>query len=271
MDAHANAAAQPLIRKLDSVFALSDDERQALMSLPMQVVKIRPDQDIVREGDRPSRCCLVLEGFACMFKVTADGNRQIMNFHIPGDIPDLQSLHVKVLDSSLGTVTACTVGFIQHEAVHDLCKRNYRIASALWRETLIDASIFREWMTSIGRRDAYARIAHLLCEMVVRLRAVGLASENHTCDFPISQSRIGDALGLSAVHVNRVLQELRGAKLITLKGGVLSILDWDGLRQAGEFDPVYLHLENQRTGFGGEGLIEFPPDLAGSPPRRGPL
>jgi CRP-like cAMP-binding protein len=186
----------------------------------------------------------VLEGFDCMFKVTAEGNRQIMNFHIPGDIPDLQSLHVTVLDSSLGTITPCTVGFIQHEAVHHLCRSNYRIASALWRETLIDASIFREWMTSIGQRDAYTRIAHMLCEMMVRLRVVGLATDDHTCAFPISQGRIGDALGLSGVHVNRVLQELRAAKLITLKGGVLSILDWEGLRLAGEFDPAYLHLKN---------------------------
>jgi CRP-like cAMP-binding protein len=135
---------------------------------------------------------------------------------------------------------------IQHENVHDLCRSNYRIASALWRETLIDASIFREWMVSIGRRDAYARLAHILCEMLVRMRAVGLVGEDHTCEFPISQGKIADAQGLSAVHVNRVLQELRAAKLITLKGGVLSVLDWDGLKKAGQFDATYLHLENKK-------------------------
>src|SRR5215207_573460 len=107
MDAHSDSHrdTRPLILKLESIFGLSADEREALVGLPMQVTKIRADQDVVREGDRPSRCCLVLEGFACMFKVTAEGNRQIMNFHIPGDIPDLQSLHVTVLDSSLGTIT----------------------------------------------------------------------------------------------------------------------------------------------------------------------
>lgn len=245
MDARTNSAAHPLIRKLDSIFTLSDDEREALVNLPMQVTKIRADQDIVREGDRPSRCCLVLEGFACMFKVTADGNRQIMNFHIPGDIPDLQSLHVKVLDSSLGSITACTVAFIEHEKVHDLCKRNYRIASALWRETLIDASIFREWMVNIGRRDAFTRISHILCEMLVRMQAVGLADKDNSCVFPISQNMLGDAQGLSGVHVNRVLQEIRAAKLITLNRGVLKILDWEGLMQAGQFDPNYLHLDDQ--------------------------
>ena len=243
---HYTTEAHPLIRKLESVFKLSEDERQALVNLPMQVTKIRADQNIVWEGDRPSRCCLVLEGVACTSKVIADGNRQIMNFHISGDIPDLQSLHLTVLDSSLESITACTVAFILHEDVHALCRKNYRISSALWRETLIDASIFREWMVSIGRRDAYARIAHILCEMLVRMRAVGLIGEDHTCEFPISQSKIADAQGLSAVHVNRVLQELRADNLISLKGGVLSVLDWDGLKKAGQFDATSLHLKNQK-------------------------
>jgi CRP-like cAMP-binding protein len=243
---HYTAEAHPLIRKLESIFALSDDEREVLVKLPLQITKIRADQNIVREGDRPSRCCLVLEGVACTTKFTGDGNRQIMNFHISGDIPDLQSLHLTILDSSLETITACTVGFIQHDHVHDLCRPNYRIASALWRETLVHASIFREWMTNIGRRDAYCRIAHILCEMLVRMRAVGLSGEDHTCEFPISQGKIADAQGLSAVHVNRVLQELRAAKLISLKGGVLAVLDWEGLKKAGEFDATYLHLENQK-------------------------
>jgi len=125
----------------------------------------------------------------------------------------------------------------------ELCKAHFRIASALWRETLIDAAIFREWMLSIGRRDAYARIAHLLCELLVRLKAVGLA-ENHTCKLPITQAQIGDALGLSDVHVNRVLQSLRGDDLITLQRGVLSVLDWERLKEVGEFDATYLHLQS---------------------------
>jgi len=101
-------------------------------------------------------------------------------------------------------------------------------------------------MVSIGRRDAYARIAHILCEMLVRMRAVGLVGEDHTCEFPISQGKIADAQGLSAVHVNRVLQELRADNLITLKGGILTVLDWDGLKKAGQFDATYLHLQNQK-------------------------
>jgi CRP-like cAMP-binding protein len=208
----------------------------------MQVMDLRADQDIVREGDRPTRSCALLEGFACTYKITEEGRRQITAFHISGDIPDLQSLHLKVLDTSLGTITPCKVGFIQHESLRDLCERHPRIASALWPQTLIDAAIFREWTTNVGRREAYSRRAHILCEMVVRMRAVGLA-QDYTCDLPITQSEFADAAGLSTVHVNRTLQELRGEELIILKGTTLQVLDWDGLTRAGDFDPTYLHLE----------------------------
>jgi CRP-like cAMP-binding protein len=200
----------------------------------------------VREGDRPSRSCLVLDGFAATYKMTGDGKRQIMAFHSPGDIPDLQSLQLKVLDSSLGTLTACKVGFIQHEVLRDLCRRYPRINDALWRETLINAAIFRRWMTNIGRRDAYNRIAHLFCEWIVRLRAVGLVRDR-VCDFPMTQNELADATGISTVHVNRVLQELRGNGLITLKAGTLTILDWEQLKQAGDFDAAYLHLDREQT------------------------
>jgi CRP-like cAMP-binding protein len=242
MDATRPFTTAILIRKLESIFTLNDNERQALETLPVQIVAIKADQDIVREGDRPSRSCLILSGFTCMYKVTGDGKRQIHNFNIPGDIPDLQSLHLQVLDNSLGTLTPCSVGFITHEVLDQLCERHYRIAKALWRETLIDGAIFREWMTSIGQREAFPRIAHLLCEMLVRLKAVGLVN-GCSCVWPITQAEIGDALGVTTVHVNRVLQALRAEGLIELKGERLTIPDWDRLKEVGDFDPTYLHLE----------------------------
>lgn len=234
----------PLIRKVESVFKLTPDERQAVESLQIQQTDIKADQDVVREGDRPLRSFFVLEGMMCTYKNTGDGKRQIVNFHIPGDGPDLQSLHLTVLDITIGTLTPCTVAFVRHEALRDLCAGYPRIAAALWRHTLIDAAIFRAWMTSIGRRSAPARIAHLMCEMVVRMRAVGLADED-TIKFPITQTEVGDALGLSTVHVNRSLQELRGQGLISLNNAILRVCDWDGLQQAGDFDPAYLHLHNE--------------------------
>jgi len=236
----------PIVRRLESTFRLTDDERAALEALPMLVQTIRADQDIVREGDQPTRSFAVLEGCTATYKMTGDGKRQIMAFHSPGDIPDLQSLQLKVLDSSLATLTQCWVGFIQHEVLRDLCRRHPRINDALWRETLIDAAIFREWMTNIGRRDAYNRIAHHFCEWIVRLRAVGLARD-HVCDFPMTQNELADATGVSTVHVNRVLQELRGNGLITLKAGTLTILDWEQSKQAGDFDAAYLHVDREQT------------------------
>ncbi len=230
-----------MIRRLESIAPLSDEERQALQDVPVQVTFLRAEQDIVRIGDRPSQSCLVLEGFTCVYKMTADGKRQIIAFHVPGDIPDLQSLHLKVMDNSLATMTPCTVGFIQHEDLLRLCERYPRITAALWRETLVDASIFREWLLNIGRREAYGRMAHLLWEMLVRLKAVGLV-EDQTFDLPLTQGKLADAIGISGVHVNRVLQELRSDGLIRTRGTQMSILDWDRLKEAGEFDPLYLHL-----------------------------
>jgi CRP-like cAMP-binding protein len=235
-----------LIRKLESVFTLSDDERQALETLPMQVSVIKADQDIVREGDRPSRSCLLLSGFACTYKVTAQGKRQIVSFNIPGDIPDLQSLHLKVLDNSVSTISQCRVGFIEHEALRDICNRYPRIASAFWRETLIDAAIFREWVLNVGRREAYQRMAHVLCELLVRLRAVDLV-EDHSCELPITQGEFADALGVTNVHVNRVFQQMRADGLIETRGTQLRVPDWDRLKQVGEFDPTYLHLESDQA------------------------
>jgi CRP-like cAMP-binding protein len=241
-----NSNDNSLIRKLESIFDLSEDERQALANLPMRVMSIKADQDIVREGDRPSRCGLLLSGFACTYKVTLGGKRQIVAFGIPGDISDLQSLHLKVLDNSISTMSPCRVGFITHEVLWDLCARHPRIAAALWRGTLVDASIFREWVVNVGRREGTRRMAHVLCELLVRLRAVGLV-EDYACDLPITQIEFADALGFTTVHVNRVIKDLRAEGLIEFKGERLFVPDWEKLKQAGEFDPTYLHLENEQA------------------------
>jgi len=233
-----------LIRKLETIVELSDEEKRKVLGLPMTIKSVGEDQDLVRDGDRPSECCMIIEGFACRYKLTVEGKRQIMSFHIPGDIPDLQSLHLEVMDHSLGTLVPSKVGFIQHDHMRELCHRCPRIGDVFWRDTLIDAAVFREWMVGIGRRSAYTRIAHVLCELLVRFRSVGLAN-GHDIEMPVTQAEIGDALGLSTVHVNRVLQELRGNDLITLRGRFLSVKDWLGLKEAGEFDPTYLHLSGK--------------------------
>jgi CRP-like cAMP-binding protein len=161
-------------------------------------------------------------------------------------MPDLQSLHLKVLDNSLATITLCTVGFIQHEDLRRVCERYPRITAALWRETLVDASIFREWVLNVGRRDAFSRMAHLLCEFRVKLKAVGLADDD-TFELPLTRGELADAIGTSNVHVNRVIQELRAKDLIRSKGTQVAIPYWEKLKEVAGFDPLYLHLENKKA------------------------
>jgi CRP-like cAMP-binding protein len=230
-----------LIRKLESITRLGPEETNALRRLPLTTAKVEEDADVAREGDRPSQCCLLVDGFLFRYKMLPEGQRQIMSLHVPGDLPDLQSLYLKVMDHSVGALAPSTVAYIPHPAVLELVQRYPRITAAFWRDTLVDAAIFREWITNCGRRSAYQRAAHLMCEFFTKMKAVGL-TRGDSCDFPITQAELADAMGLSPVHVNRTLQELRADGLVALSGRSLSIPDWEALKLAGQFDPTYLHL-----------------------------
>lgn len=230
-----------LILKLESIAEVTPSEREAVARLPIDVRSIPADADIVREGDRPSACCLVIEGYACRYKILRAGRRQIMGFHMAGDIPDLQSLHLKVMDHSLGSLSSMVVGFIPHEAISELIRSEPGLGSIFWRDTLIDASIFREWIVSIGRRTARQQVAHLICELLVKMRAVGL-TQDQTLALPFTQQELGDAQGMSAVHVNRSLQELRSEGLIGGHRNTITVPDWARLKAFSEFDPSYLHI-----------------------------
>ena len=236
----------PLVRKLESIVDLTSGEKDALRALPLMLRDLHAGQDIAREGDHPSQSCLIVEGLAFRYKMAGDDRRQIFSFHTPGDIPDLLTLHIKTMDHSLAALTDCRLGFIQHRTLYDLHDRFPRLAGVFWRETLVDAAIFREWMVGMGRRKAPTRIAHLLCEMYAKLESIGLADGN-SVPLRLTQETIGDALGLSAVHVNRALMVLRSNGLFAFDGRTLTIHDWDGLTRAAEFDPAYLHLEPNAT------------------------
>lgn len=236
------AGAANLVRKLTSVSRLSDEEQRVLRDLPMTVTQLRPDQDIVREGDKPSRSCLLLEGFATTYKITNDGRRQIMAFHIPGTVPDLQSMLLAVLDASIDTIVPCTVGFIEHRSLLAICERYPGIMQALWRETLVDSAIFREWMLGLGQRDAYTRMAHFFCEHHLRMRSIGRCKDGE-CDLPVSQSLLGEILGISTVHVNRTLQELRRDGVVGFGAGRLLVPDLTLLLERSGLQPAYLQLK----------------------------
>ncbi len=183
----------------------------------------------------------MLTGLLCRYKIVAGGKRQIVAFHTPGDMPDLHSLHVKVMDHNLGAIAASQIFIVPHERMRAVIHSVPSLGELLWRDTLIDAAIFREWTVNVGRRSAYTRIAHLLCEVLLRMRAVGL-TDGDSCDLPVTQEDIGDATGLSNVHVNRSLQDLRGDSLIEIGRGALKVLSWERLAEAAEFDSTYLHL-----------------------------
>jgi len=233
-----------LIRKLESAATLSDAERQAILSLPMRIHNFDARKNIVFEDDQLTHCCLILDGWACRYKMLSEGRRQILSFHIPGDIPDLQSLHIPTIDHSIATLTKAVVAIIPHESLRELMARHPGLAAAFWRDTLLDAAILREWLISMGQRLAFEHVARLFCELYLRLRSVGLAGD-HRCPMPITQADIADALGLTSVHINRVLQEMRGRTLITLRGRILVIEAWDELLRISEFDPTYLQLKRR--------------------------
>ena len=225
-----------LIRKLDHLGPLSDAEKQTLTSVLLEFDIFEADVDLIHAGDCPTDCKLIVEGFVCRYKTIEDGRRQIVSLHIPGDIVDLNSLLLGRMDHSIGTLTDVKVASIPHAILLEWMRSHPHLGRLLWRDTLIDASIFREWVLNVGRRSATERIAHLLCETVTRLRAVGIE-----CDLPITQAKLADATGLSAVHVNRSVQELQGDGLIELSGQKVTTLDWERLKEIAGFNPDYLH------------------------------
>jgi CRP-like cAMP-binding protein len=229
-----------LITKLAASNVLDEADIQAIRSLPIRVREVGSHHVIVAEGQRARDCCLLGDGFAFRCKTTLDGLRQILSLHIPGEIPDLHSLHVTLMDHDLVTLTSCTLGFIPHEAVKQLTRTRPNVAAAMWRETLIDAAIFREWVVDLGRRSATARMGHLLAEVHCRLAAIGRARDG-MFELPITQTELADCLGLSSVHVNRVLQDLRAQGLLRVNRSEFHLLKRQELEDLAGFDPAYLH------------------------------
>lgn len=233
-----------LIENLDRYGPLTAEDRTAIAALPLTVRRFPGGEDIVVEGDAPNQCRILISGLAYRHRTLPDGRRQIMAFNVPGDVCDTEGL-LLAMDHSVSALTPVEVGFVGHAALDAVLDAHPRVNRALWRTNLVENAVVREWMVGIGRRTAKARVAHLFCEIVVRLRTAGL-EEKGKFRFPVTQAHISDALGLSVVHTNRVLQELRGEGLISFRGGDLTVLNWAGLQAVGEFDPGYLHLGERR-------------------------
>jgi CRP-like cAMP-binding protein len=234
----------PLIRKLENFSRLSDEDRQALENAASQIKHYHSREDIIREGDPPAGVNLILNGWACRYKHLEDGRRQIVAYFVPGDLCDLRVFILRQMDHSIMTLSPATVAAIPRDTILDLMERYPRITKALWWSTLVDEAILREWIVNVGQRTAYERIAHVLCELFVRLGSVGL-TDGDTCEIPVTQAELADTVGLSTVHVNRTLQELRRNRLIDLRGKSLTILDLSALQDAAMFNANYLHLGHE--------------------------
>jgi CRP-like cAMP-binding protein len=234
----------PLALRLDAYTKLSYDDRRAIERVSRNTRDIAPRRDVIREGEKPRYVHLILEGWACRYKSLPDGRRQIVAFFIPGDFCDLNIYVLGQMDHSVGAITRVKVADISREEMDQLTADRPRITQALWWQELVNGSIQREWTLNVGQRSAYERIAHLLLEMFLRLECVGLTNGSE-CDFPLTQNDIADATGLTAVHVNRTLQELRKAGLIVLQGRTLAIPDLGALKNAALFNSNYLHLDRE--------------------------
>jgi CRP-like cAMP-binding protein len=230
--------------KLDAFTRLSADDHKALAKLAHNTKYVDARRDLIAEGDKPRYVHLVMDGWGARYKSLPDGKRQIVSLFLPGDFCDLNVYILKHMDHSIGAITRMKVAMITPEEMNALTTQRPRVTQALWWHELVTTAIQREWTLNLGQRTAYERIAHLLVELYLRLRTVGRAHDNR-CDFPLTQTDLAEATGLTAVHVNRTLQELRGDGLIELERRQLHILDLERLMDVSMFNPNYLHLEHE--------------------------
>lgn len=227
------------IRKLDHLADLDEADHQALRSLKTKIRSIGANQILVSQGSDVAKCFVLVNGYACSHRETSGGGRQILSFRLPGDILNLDRLLMKRADHNVQTISSATVAEIGLESLRQIVGQRPRIAEALWRAMLIDASIAREWVLNVGRRTATQRIAHLLCEFATLRDAAGLGHPDRF-ELPMTQEQIGDATGLTAVHVNRKLHDLEKAGVIARTRREWTIVDWRRLKRIGDFDDHYL-------------------------------
>jgi CRP-like cAMP-binding protein len=237
----SNTTSHALISRLQVISAIDEQDVATIRSLPIDLKTYEAGQHIVRDGERPTACCLLAEGFCIRSKNTFEGRRQILSIHIPGEIPDLQSLYLHVLDHDLVTLTECRLGFIPHAALKAVVRERPNIAGVLWRDTLIDAAMFREWIVNVGQRPAASRLAHIVVELRERLKVIGRAQGDRV-EMPLTQEQIGEAMGITPIHANRIIRQLREDGILEFQRGHVIVLNENKLEELAHFDNRYLHL-----------------------------
>jgi CRP-like cAMP-binding protein len=237
----------PLIRKLSNVADLTDRERGVLQSLCDGPRTMPADKDLLRQGDRPDHLHLVLEGWAMRYHILPNGSRQISAFLLPGDFCDMHVMALQQMDHSIATLTPAKIAYIPIDQIRELSHQLPELIQALWWATLVDEGVLRAWIVNLGRRTAFKRAGHLICELYERMKNVGLVADEEF-NLPLTQTEIADSLGLTPVHLNRVLQRLRKEDLIVLDRQHMTVPDIARLKAASGFDPSYLHPEHVRLG-----------------------
>ena len=236
--------ASAVASKLEAFTKLSADDKAALAHLSRNVRIVEARRDLISEGDRPRFLHLVLDGWGCRYKQLPDGKRQIVSLLLPGDFCDFNACILKAMDHSIGAITRLKVAVIAPDELNAVTAERPRITQALWWHELVTTAVQREWTLSLGQRTAYERLAHLLVELYIRLELVGRAHQGR-CDFPLTQNDLADATGLTSVHVNRTVQELRRDGLIELERKQLQIRDLERMTDIAMFNPNYLHLDHE--------------------------
>jgi CRP-like cAMP-binding protein len=213
----------------------------ALLNLPHRLANIDQGAYLVRDGDKVDSCIVLLAGYVYRSKVAGSGAKQILSVHMRGDLVDLQNSVLGQADHSVQALTHASVAYIPHQEILKVCESFPGAARALWRDTLVDGSIFREWILNVGQRSALQRISHLICELTLRQQAAGIC-HGPAYELPLTQQQIGEATGLTPVHVNRIIQRMRADGLITITRQSVTVVDWHRLRTSGDFSRAYLHL-----------------------------
>jgi len=235
---------EPLFLNLSQHDVLSEEERATLARIITHTKQFPARQDIVTAGSRPGHSSLIVEGFAARYKLLADGSRQITALHVAGDFVDLHAFLLKTMDHGIVALSPCTVAFAEHSDLKIVTESAPHLSRLLWLDTLVDGAIHREWIVAMGRRSKKSHLAHLICELFVRLEGVNLTNDMSFL-LPLSQSEMADVIGLSVVHMNRVIQALRREKLISWTNHVVTILNWQRLQEVAEFDPTYLSMHRE--------------------------
>jgi CRP-like cAMP-binding protein len=231
-----------LLKKLTSLHDISEEEQAAVLAALTPAHGVVRGEDIAADGSTPKHTTVLLSGTACRYKILRKGKRHIYTFQYPGDMIDLYSYVMKLVDHAIGALSDCEVAHVSHEKIAELCAKYPNLAYAFWRDTMIDTSILHNWALG-GARNSVERLANLLCEIFVRLRAVGLAEIGTPLDFNATQRDLADALGFSLVHVNKTLKVLRTKRLIGRIGTKFEILDWNGLQKIADFNSDYMHFK----------------------------